>query len=181
MRSFVPWSRESQLNYGTNSKLTLGFRTRFWRDQGRTGLFFTDLPFQSGWDSTQGQPGTAASLTLYLGGETGVQLENGTPESWAATFLPGVNQIFPGADLEFTGKVTRFTWRTSQFALGSYSGFGPGQVTGQLGVANQLSGNLFFAGEHTSVGSSGFMEGAAVSGRRAAEQMLQRVGAALVR
>ncbi len=169
------------LNYGTNAKLTLGFRTRFWRDQGRTGLFFTDLPFQSGWDSTQGQPGSAASLTLYLGGEAGLQLENGTPESWAAAFLPGVNQIFPGADLQFTGQVTRFTWRTSPFALGSYSGFGPGQVTSQLGVASQLGGNLLFAGEHTSERFSGFMEGAAVSGRRAAEQILQRVGAAAVR
>ena len=169
------------LPYGTNSKLTLGFRTRFWRDQGRTGLFFTDLPFQSGWDSTQGQPGTAASLTIFLGAAAGVDLENGTPASWAAAFLPGINQIFPGADAQFTGEVRRFTWRTFPFALGSYSGFGPGLVTTQLGVANQLEGKLFFAGEHTSEASSGFMEGGAESGRRAAEQILARLGAAVTR
>jgi monoamine oxidase len=168
------------LPYGTNSKLTLGFQSRFWRNQGSTGLFFTDLPFQSGWDSTQGQPGTGASLTLYLGGNPGVQLANGTPASWAEAFLPGINQIFPGADTQFTGEVRRFTWHTFPFALGSYSGFGPGQITTQLGVANQLQGNLFFAGEHTSESDSGFMEGGAESGRRAAEQILERLGAAPV-
>ena len=38
------------------AKLILGFESRFWRKQGTTGLFFTDLPIQSGWDSGWMQP-----------------------------------------------------------------------------------------------------------------------------
>ncbi|GMU56891.1 MAG: hypothetical protein AMXMBFR33_60370 [Candidatus Xenobia bacterium] len=166
----------ANLAYGTNSKLILGFLTRYWRQLGFTGLFFTDLAFQSGWDSSQLQPGNGGSLTLFLGGPPGVEVEAGSPEGQAAGFLPGVQQMYPGANNEFTGVVRRFVWSSFPLNQGSYSCFGPGQWTTLLGAENAPDGNLFFAGEHTSVSYSGYMEGGAESGRRAAEELLARLG-----
>lgn len=164
-----------QLTYGTNAKLILGFQTRYWRNQGHVGLFFTDLPFQSGWDSSQLQPGTAGSLTCYLGGNGGRGLVNGTPEQRAADFLPGIQKMYPGADSQYTGVATRFHWPTFPFSQGSYSAFGPGQITTMSGEPAVPVGTLYFAGEHCSEAFSGFMEGAARSGRYAAELLLARL------
>ncbi|MGE0228120.1 MAG: flavin monoamine oxidase family protein, partial [Dehalococcoidia bacterium] len=61
-----------ECGYGTNSKLVIGFDRRYWRDAGKNGLFFTDLALQSGWDSSQLQPGHRGSLTVYTGGDQGV-------------------------------------------------------------------------------------------------------------
>ncbi len=165
--------------YGTNSKLIMGFQTRYWRNLGATGLFFTDRPNQSGWDSTQLQVGTAGSLTNYLGGPKGVEIEQGTPESRALGFLPEVEGIFPGANAQFTGVARRFVWPTFPFTLASYSTYGPGQITTLLGAPDDIEGNFFFAGEHTSVDYFGYMEGGAESGRRAAEELLGRLGVAV--
>lgn len=54
-----------ELGYGTNSKLILGFRERVWRQAGSSGEPFTDLPWQSGWDSSRGRPGKAGTYTVF--------------------------------------------------------------------------------------------------------------------
>jgi monoamine oxidase len=41
-----------ELGYGNSSKLFLGFRERYWRSLGYSGVFFTDSFIQSGWDSS---------------------------------------------------------------------------------------------------------------------------------
>jgi monoamine oxidase len=157
-----------ELGYGTNAKLILGFQSRFWRDQGYNGDFFTDEPFQSGWDSSRLQQGTAGSLTLFLGGTPGVQVGLSTPESQAAAFLPGVERLFPGASSKYTGTAVRFHWPTYPFAKCSYSCWRVGQYTSIAGAEFEPVGQLYFAGEHTSIDYQGYMNGGAETGRRAA-------------
>ncbi|MCX7924939.1 MAG: FAD-dependent oxidoreductase [Fimbriimonadales bacterium] len=164
----------NELGYGTNAKLILGFQSRFWRAQGLNGDFFTDEPFQSGWDSSRLQAGTAGSLTLFLGGTPGVQVGSGTPQSQAAAFLPGVERVFPGATAQYTGNAVRFHWPSYPFAKGSYACWKVGQYTSIAGAEFEPVGQLFFAGEHTSIDFQGYMNGAAETGRRAAQLIVRQ-------
>jgi monoamine oxidase len=58
-------------------------------------------------------------------------------------------------------------WPTVRTASGSYTCYAPGQWTGLAG-AFAPAGRVVFAGEHTSDGRSGYMDGAAETGRIAA-------------
>ncbi|MCS7030134.1 MAG: FAD-dependent oxidoreductase, partial [Gloeomargarita sp. SKYG116] len=143
--------------------------TPFWRSAGYNGDFFTDAPFQSGWDSSRLQRHRAGSLTLFLGGTPGVQLGQGTPQTQATQFLPAIERLFPGATKQYTGKVTRFHWPSHAFTKGSYACWKVGQYTTIAGAEFAPVGRLFFAGEHTSLDYQGYMNGGAETGRRAAQ------------
>jgi monoamine oxidase len=69
-------------------------------------------------------------------------------------------------------------WPTFKWTLGSYACYLVGQWTGISGSEAERVRNIHFAGEHTAVaeGSNGFMEGAAVSGARAASEVLADLG-----
>ncbi|MCB0663923.1 MAG: FAD-dependent oxidoreductase, partial [Saprospiraceae bacterium] len=88
-------------------------------------------------------------------------------------YLPLWDQILKGAKEQFKGKMMRMHWPSYQYNLGSYVCYTKGQFTG-IGGAEQLPlGNLFFAGEHCGGDFAGFMNGAAMSGREAAEGILR--------
>ena len=157
-----------QCVYGTNSKLVLGFDRRYWRDRGDNGLFFTDLPIQSGWDSSRLQPGRQASLTIYTGGQRGIEMARGSAQHQRDLAMRSVNQVFPGANRYRNGKVARFAWPEYKWSKGSYSCFTTGQYTAFSGAAVP-TGRMFFAGEHTSFDYQGYMEGGAVTGKEAAK------------
>ncbi|HRC62098.1 MAG TPA: FAD-dependent oxidoreductase [Dehalococcoidia bacterium] len=168
-----------ECGYGTNSKLVLGFNRRYWRDSGFSGLFFTDLALQSGWDSSQLQPGDLASLTIFTGGNQGIAAGAGSLQSQRNAALPRVEQIFPGANANKNDRAFRFIWPTYEWSRGSYTSFTPGQYTAFTGSAQptvigdypEPSGQLFFAGEHLNFDFQGYMEGGAVSGKEAARQI----------
>ena len=61
-----------ELGYGTNSKLICGFDRRVWAAKGFTGATFSDLGYQSCWETSRGQAGTHGILTNFLGGKAGV-------------------------------------------------------------------------------------------------------------
>jgi monoamine oxidase len=165
-----------ELGYGTNAKLIAGFSRRVWDEAHSTGYTFTDLEFQCCWETSRGQPGTHAILTNFTGGKLGRHLDDGELQDRAAAFASQVDRIYPGAVDAFTKKAVRQHWPSSPFALGSYTCFKPGQYTTLAGSVATPVGNLFFAGEHTSVDFNGYMEGAAESGERAAKEVLAKIG-----
>jgi monoamine oxidase len=165
-----------ELGYGTNAKLITGFSRRVWEESQSTGYTFTDLEFQCCWETSRGQPGSHAILTNFAGGNLGQHLNEGAMEDRAATFASQVERIYPGALAAFTKKAVRQHWPSSQFALGSYTCYKPGQYSTLANSVATPVGNLFFAGEHTSADFNGYMEGAAESGERAAKEVLAKVG-----
>lgn len=172
-----------ECGYGTNSKLVLGFNRRYWRDSGFNGLFFTDLALQSGWDSSQLQPGQLGSLTVYTGGAQGIAAGGGSLQSQRNQALTQVEQLFPGASTSKNDRAFRFVWPTYEWSRGSYTSFTTGQYTAFTGSARptvigdypEPSGQLFFAGEHLNFDFQGYMEGGAVSGKEAARQIARLV------
>jgi monoamine oxidase len=92
----------------------------------------------------------------------------------ARDFLAGFDQNFPGARQAYNGR-TYYSWSAGDPHIGgAYSYLKPGQYTAFNGIQGRRSGNLHFAGEHTSVDFQGYMEGALRSGYRCAAEIARR-------
>lgn len=164
-----------ELGYGTNAKLLIGFSERIWRTQGYNGEVFTDESYQLSWDNSRLQPGTAGGLTLFFGGQPGLDVGAGTVQEQVAKQIPALEKAFPGITAAQNGNASRFHWPSNPLTLGSYSCWKVGQYTTIAGAEIQPIGNLFFAGEHCSYDFQGFMNGALETGRRAANGILRRI------
>jgi len=164
----------AELGYGTNAKLLVGVDSPVWRRLGYAGNVFSDEAFQLAWDNSRLQGREAAGLTLYSGGRAGLRVGEGPPAEQADRLMPGVESAFPGVLAARNDRVARFHWPTHPHTLGSYACYRPGQWTGIRGGEFPPVGNLYFAGEHCSLDFQGFMNGAAETGRRAAERIAAR-------
>lgn len=162
------------IGYGTNAKLMTGFTSRVWHETKGNGSTLTDLPYHVSWDTSRGRQGTLGVLTNFTGGKRGLALGEGTPEERAAHFVSSLDTIFPRAAATHTKQSVRFHWPSSPLALGSYACYKPGQYTTIAGAEREAIGGLHFAGEHTSLDSQGFMNGASESGERVAREILRR-------
>jgi monoamine oxidase len=166
-----------QLGYGTNAKLMIGMNSHFWRAQGYSGLVYSDNGIPNGWDNAQLQTSDqlSAGLSILFGGKGGLEVGIGTPEQQKDKYLKLWNQIYPGAAAAYNGKTARMDWPTNPHAMGSYVCPTVGQYTSIGGAEQMPLGNVFFAGEHCGGDFAGFMNGAAQSGREAAEAILLKV------
>jgi monoamine oxidase len=165
-----------KLGMGTNTKLHLQFATRFWRDQGCNGETYSDRGYQSTWEVSRAQDGSSGLLAWYTGGSVGVSVGSGSPQSQAKTFLKQIEPVLPGATAKWNGRVTRDYWTGYPWTKGSYSYWKVGQYTRFSGAEGERSGNCYFCGEHTSVDSQGYLNGAVDTGERAARQVIRRAG-----
>jgi monoamine oxidase len=134
---------------------------------------FSDAQIQTGWDNTQLQAVKAGGFTVYQGGKKGIQLGTGTPESQAPKFVAQLEAMWPGCAKAYTGVARRMHWPDYPFSKGSYACYKVGQYTTIRGAEIKPVGNLFFAGEHCSAYFQGFMNGAAETGRMAADAVVK--------
>uniref|UniRef100_UPI0023511F81 flavin monoamine oxidase family protein n=1 Tax=Falsiroseomonas oryziterrae TaxID=2911368 RepID=UPI0023511F81 len=164
-----------ELGYGTNAKLFAGLSARPWRAAGRSGECLNDLGIQTVWED-HARPGTGAgAMTIFAGGRTGVGFAQGRAVDRARAATAAIDAALPGAAAAFNGRASRMNWPGNPYVGGSYSCFAPGQWYGLAGAFAPV-GRVVFAGEHTSEKNSGYMEGAADSGRRAAEEVARLLG-----
>jgi monoamine oxidase len=171
-----------EVNLGVNEKVFAGFKKRIWQqERGFTTNCWCDLGFSQVWDGTNRQPTQQnAALTFFLGGNQVKSAYTQTLSSLANTFLQDFEQIIPQARSWTIGKFFRTYWSRDYLVGGSYTNFQPGQYTEFskfLYVESEVPeerqdvsfGNLVFAGEHLSDEFYGYMNGAAQTGRLAAE------------
>ena len=136
------------------------------------GIFYSDLGFQTLWDSSRAQPGEAGIITDYIGVKPGLTDAKSALDAFHAD-LPKMSPKM--AEALDPNAVTSWFWAVYPFSLGSYSSAKVGQYTTMLEVAAEpaLGGRLQFAGEHTSGDFIGFMNGAVLSGNRAAKALIK--------
>jgi monoamine oxidase len=171
------------LAYGANSKMMIGFGGRPWfTAHGSDGSSFSDLPnHQNTWETNPARATTtSAILTDYSGGARGASLTPRHVSAEAALFLADLEKVYPGASAFVARapgdgplRVHLENWSSNPLFRGSYTCNQPGYFTTIAGNEAPPVGNLFFAGEHTSsfYEQQGFMEGAALSGQRAAGEV----------
>ncbi len=164
----------NELGMGTNSKVHVQFKSRFWRDQGCTGETYSDRGYQNTWEVSRAQPGTSGLLVWYTGGNPGVAVGSGDVQSQVTgTFLPAIEPVLPGATAQYNGKAVRDYWTGYQWTKGSYSYWKAGQYTRFSGAEPEQSGNCHFCGEHTSQDFQGYLQGAVETGQRVASEILK--------
>ena len=171
----------NEFQMGTNAKMMIGFSSRPWIEQGGNGAAYSDMVnHQTNWETDPSHAtATRGILTDFSGGARGASLDPANVQQHAAAFLTDLDKIYPGANQAATrdsrGRVLVHleAWPKNPLSKGSYSANHVGYFTT---IADQEAvpvGNLFFAGEHTSsfYEWQGFMEGAALSGLRAAREV----------
>ncbi|MDF0556636.1 NAD(P)/FAD-dependent oxidoreductase [Kamptonema sp. UHCC 0994] len=167
----------NNLGYGTNSKLITAYKSRVWREFYRsTAAVYSDLGFQTTWEPTPFAPTGNGLVTELLGGRQGLALGSGTPEDQAQRFVSQFDKVFPGVKDARIGNAVRAFWPGERFVQGSYACYLVGQWTRMYGVEGERAGNLYFAGEHTSLENQGYMEGGCETGERAAVEILEDLG-----
>lgn len=176
----------AEMGCGRNEKLNAAYEGRPWNAAMGLAGDCWPLPggFAEAWDASAGQGGTGL-LTWYMGGaqcaaaeEIELSALRTAFEAQAAIALAGVSQAA-------TGWQRRTSWGRDPFARGAYSCFRPGQLTRFASlfwieeeglVQRAAAGPLIFAGEHLSDAFPGYMNGAAQTGRLAAQAVIEGAG-----
>lgn len=167
------------LGYGANAKLMVGADARPWEagvasaPGPMTGTIYSDRGFQLVWDTSAGQDGPGGILTNYLAGDAA----RGEEAQALSRLQAGLASLAPDIARALTPKVrASFFWPSHPHTRGSYAGCLAGQYTTfpEIAARPELDGQLLFAGEHTSVGSLGTMNGAVDAGERVAREVLAR-------
>jgi monoamine oxidase len=176
------------LQYGDNTKTMFQFGSNQpFAVLGGDGTAYTTDPMlpnvQVAFPSKTAAPGADPMTPVvvdYGFGERGRLLPTVDPDGMG--FLRGYDDIFPGAAAAaiplLNGEpFARAHWPSEPNMLGSYTCNQPGYFTTMEGWLGEPAGNLAFAGEHTDSfhNFQGFIEGAAQSGIRAAEYLLNRI------
>ncbi|MEZ4299242.1 MAG: FAD-dependent oxidoreductase [Polyangiaceae bacterium] len=175
-----------ELGRSDNAKTQLQFATRFWNQPGAwpgisNGACYSDTGLQSSWEVSRAQPGTMGVLNGYTGGAVTRALTATTPFGTVqnnkvaqdvATTLARMQDVFPGAAAQYTGKAIQSIPKKSPFYKLSYSFYKPGQYTSFCGYEGARQDGVLFAGEHTSVDFQGYMNGGSETGQRAAKELL---------
>jgi monoamine oxidase len=161
-----------QLPMGQNTKLVLQFNQRRWYDIGCDGSSYADTGYQDTWETTLGQSGTPGILTNYTGGPVALDFASQTPAFYAHRFLHQVEPVLPPVPPAWNGLVSLEYWPGNPWTLGSYAYYGVGNYTTIAGVEREPVGTCHFAGEHTSIESQGYLNGAVESGERAAGEII---------
>lgn len=167
---------------GNNAKLMIGFQGRPWVEQGGNGAAYSDLPYlQTSWESS---PSTAtasrAILTDYTGGLLSKSLSPSKVQTDCDRFLTNYDVVVPGAKARARKSGGKYVchlehWPSNPLSQGAYTANGINYFTTICGNEGKPVGNLYFAGEMTDSFYSwqGFMEGGALSGLRAAGEIVR--------
>jgi monoamine oxidase len=162
----------NELTIGANAKLQLQFSNRHWRTLGNNGDSFSDTGYQDTWEVSRAQAGASGLLVNYTGGDTTRSQNGASPEELADRFLGQIEPVLPGLGKKWNGKVTFDYWPSNPWTHGAYSYWRVGQYTRFAGSEYQRSNNCHFCGEHTSIDSQGYLNGAVMTGQRAAADVL---------
>lgn len=164
-----------ELGYGNSCKFIIGFKDKTWHAAGKQGYTFTDEAFGCGWDSSQMQSDKESSFTVFGGGKFGDEMNEQQQQKLSKQYVAALDTIYPGSAKAYSGKNIKFCWAKSPVAKAGYSCFKTGQWSTLAGWEAIPVGNIHFAGEHTSIEFQGYMNGAAETGKMAAEQIAAKI------
>lgn len=166
------------LAVGPVIKLVLQFRQPFW-EQWQDGAFTDagflhapDAAFPTLWTSL---PFRAPLLTAWVGGPRAERLQANSRDELVALALGAAQQALdlPRPPHEELVAAHGHDWSADPYARGAYSYIAVGGREAPRQLAQPLAGRLFFAGEAADPDSSGTVEAALQSGRRAARALLE--------
>lgn len=183
-----------ELGYGQNNKLFIGYENRPWREGNNKFygyLFHKDI--HDGWDSSsiKSVESNKGVYCCFFGGDESIRLskvainnpyapashiwKTDLPQNEIDKYVGEMEQIFPGSKKAYANKHAFASWSTYPFVKASYTCPKPGQWNTAMLYTSEPIGDVYFAGEHCSTDYQGFMNGAAETGRIAAEQIIAKM------
>jgi len=156
------------LRMGPATRLVLQFDRRFWRHRGQPDLFGTAHDYGAVWDGNEEQQQSPGILSCLAGGGASAALQQ-------AVRRAGPEGVV--RQLRWLGRPSRLidsrmmSWEADPWAGGGYAVFGPDFDPTLRDWLARPAGRLRFAGEHTSRRYQGYINGAIVSGQRAATEI----------
>ena len=183
-----------ELGYGQNNKLFLGYENRPWREGENKFygyLFHKDI--HDGWDSSsiKSIESNKGAYCCFFGGDESIRLskvaihnpyapashiwKTDLPQNEIDKYIGEMEAVFPGSKKVYAKKHVFACWSSYPFTKASYTCPKPGQWNTAMLHTSEPVGDLYFAGEHCSGDYQGFMNGAAETGRIAAEQIAAKM------
>jgi monoamine oxidase len=164
-----------QLVMGHVTRMDLVVKERFWEKKGDGISFvYTPLrPFKVWWTQN---PLQAPLITGWAGGPPAVELaKNGDVEGAAISELARAFGMRRSRVEALVDSIHTHDWTRDANIRGAYSYAAVGGSQAARVLARSFDDTIFLAGEATDSGSTGTVEGAIATGKRAAIKLLQRV------
>lgn len=160
------------LPYTQIAKTFVQTRSRFWQDDVDFSMLFSDTSYERVFNLS-GQMGETHGLLLNWINGTGLEpFADMDSQQHAATVIDWMMSVWPHAADQFE-KGLAINWGRT-YAGGAYAHYAPGQLQAFAPEIPKPIGRIHFAGEHTELVQPG-LEGAVVSGMRAAGEVLDAV------
>jgi monoamine oxidase len=164
-----------QLVMGHVAHVNVVVKERFWNDKAESISFVhtPDRPFNVWWTQN---PIEAMVITGWAGGPPSLDLtRNGKIEDITLSELARVFGMRRSRIDKLTESIHWHDWSGDRNVRGAYSYVGVGGSDAPAALTRPIDGTLFFAGEATDPGTSGTVEGALATGKRAARQVLRSI------
>lgn len=158
----------ASLRYGPATRVLLQFEQPFWRRSHKHRAFGTSLPIGAVWDASEHQRGQSGILMLLAGGRASAECRQIIASEGAQGIVDRLRWLGTPSALQTTWHVS---WEDDPLARGGYAVFSHDFDPGWREWLRRPFGRVMFAGEHTSIESEGFMNGAIESGYRAAAEI----------
>ncbi|HZI99837.1 MAG TPA: NAD(P)/FAD-dependent oxidoreductase [Gemmatimonadaceae bacterium] len=162
-----------QLVMGHVAHVNIVMKERFWEDKAENISFIhtPERPFNVWWTQN---PIHSQLITAWCGGPPALKLvESGTIDDVVLIELARTFGMRRSRVEKLAESIHWHDWSGDRNIRGAYSYVGVGGVDAPPVLARAIDGTLFFAGEATDPESSGTVEGALASGKRAARQVLR--------
>ncbi len=170
----LPGPRQRMINalpYTQVTKTHVQTRTRFWERRSPLSAVYSDSPFERIFNMSSAISAPKGLLLNWINGR-GTQAFAGMSEpDQAQGVINWMRSVWPRHRDEFQHAVTT-DWGRS-YASGAYAHYAPGQLQAYAPIIGSPIDGIHFAGEHTELSAPG-MEGALVSGMRAARDVIAR-------
>lgn len=160
------------LGFGVLSKSFFRFNRRDWTTE---NSFYQYLAADPGpWAQWFTMPAAAGPIVLaFNAGDRGRAVESSSPQDLLATAQPIARRLFGDVS---PVEVKTSNWSADPYARGAYSFHAPGSgLDDRRRLQEPIGDRLYLAGEAVGVDNPATVQGAAASGRYAAEQVLRRL------
>jgi monoamine oxidase len=167
-----------QLEYARITKTAVLCSHRFWPKPVKGGFSVcTSLASDFCFDSTQGQEGKRGILCSYAIGDKADDIASSPLDDLKNWIVQDVAHAYglpwrPSTSGRTALAIKRQAWQAEPFTGGAYAFYRPGQWFTVRPALAKPFGRVFFAGEHIA-DWQGFMEGAVVTGKAAADAVIK--------
>jgi monoamine oxidase len=153
------------------TRVAMQVKSRFWEANGLSGYGSSDDPMEL-WHTTFDKPGPKGMLVAYFKHDGAREVGSLPPDQRAADGVTRVGRLLSGLEQQVTATAVH-VWAEDPWAGGAYLQFLPGQLYDLKPHFAKPEGLVHFAGDHTSH-IPGWMQGALMSGHRAAAEIRSR-------